>query len=666
MRIHFSLLVLASFPSPRRCGECPVSSTLEAATTNWYNANQPKRKKKTLVPLALLPYPMDVFEPRGMTKLVLYNRSSLTWCRASDAGEETMIPSAKKRATTNRLHACSITTPCPVSPASVSTANKATWEVRTTSFCAIRERLSHNDGSSNAPLNIIVFGGSVTLGVGSTGCCCSRVHDARCPYAPGEHPNCEHVPRTARAPTTGPRPVSLCTWHGYLERWLAVTFPAAAVRVVSLAQGGLSSDLVGDEGSPYELSAALRAKGIASLTSTDLIFIDFSVNDGRSFTSERQLAGGLDRFLQRLFRMGVNGSWPTAVLLEQWPYAGRAFTTATTVAGAADASPDYSRTYQLVARRFGLPLWSYRDVAWAAQTQGRPFADYLLFRRNLPLQPKGGTPRPEGKEGTGEGDPDPHPPWYIHLFVADLVASLLLREFDRCADGTVSDMPATKMHPARLPPPLLNASLSWRCRADDPHVAGFSIVSAAAASGPLSPIVLGSLTSSPPPGPRGGWRLFEDRPGKPGWISQDPHSSTSPPSLSWRDYPTLTLRSVQPYVHVHAHAPRSSHPLLLTIVYLRTYTNAGVVEVSLCGHPVLTIDALWPDWRSRKISIPQSARIVVDAGQAGCVPGQPVEVNITRVPAPPPVSEAARYPRQPLPRRSFQKVKIISVDVCRA
>jgi len=619
---------------------------------------------------------MDVFEPRGMTKLVLYNRSSVVWCRASDAGEAT-------QATTNRLHACSATTPCPVSPASVSAANKAAgaWEVRTTAFCALRESLLLR---SNAPVNVVVFGGSVTLGVGTSGCCCSRVQDARCPFAPGEHPECEHVPRTARAPTTGPRPISICTWHAYLERWLAATYPAATVRVVSLAQGGLSSTLVGDEGSPYELSAALRARGMSLLTRSDLVLLDFSVNDGRSFTSEEQLAGGLDRLLQRLFRLGTNNSWPSVVLLEQWPYPGREFARSGTTL-------DYSRAYQQVARRLRLPLWSYRAVAWSAHAQGQPFAEHLLFRRNLPLQPKSGaaasspssssssssSSSPGGPsarreeeaagEGTGTGTndqkTDTHPPWYIHLVYADLIASLLLREFGRCAVGSGADLPAADMHPSRLPPPLLNETLWWRCRADEPHVAGFSIVGSAAASGPLSPVVLGSLTSSSPPRDhRGGWRLFEDRAGKPGWISQDTSLSPPPPpspSSAAENRPTLTLRSAQP------HNP-SQPSFLLTVVYMRTYENAGVVDVSVCGTPVLTLDALWPDWRSRKISIPQSARIRVDAGRAGCAPGRPVVVNITRVRAPPAVSEAARYPRQPLPRRGFEKVKISSVDLCHA
>ena len=58
---------------------------------------------------------------------------------------------------------------------------------------------------------------------------------------------------------------------------------------------------MGDEDSPYEVSAALKEHGIVKLSSKDLLFLDYSVNDGRTSDSVSQLAGGLDRLIRRLF-----------------------------------------------------------------------------------------------------------------------------------------------------------------------------------------------------------------------------------------------------------------------------------------------------------------------------------------------------------------------------
>ena len=313
---------------------CPISASFvqsQSQTKGMMNASRPDK------PAVLHNYPLDIFSRSQLARTIVYNRSSIMWCRASDSTESSSKHTTMNKVT-NRLHTCSPLTYCPILPQNIITAQKATtaipsWKVYS-SFCSFKQHLH----SLHQRVNIIILGGSVTLGVGSTGCCCSRSHDKRCPYPQNTHRECEHVKRTSR--TSFPIPVHYCTWHGYLHRYLQTNFPASHnIHLINLAKGGVSSgscyptissislfchpsyvkvytclisskqtlyeqsttDQVGDEDSPYEVSAALKEHGIVKLRSSDMVFLDYSVNDGRTADSDSQLAGGLDRLVRRLF-----------------------------------------------------------------------------------------------------------------------------------------------------------------------------------------------------------------------------------------------------------------------------------------------------------------------------------------------------------------------------
>lgn len=98
------------------------------------------------------------------------------------------------------------------------------------------------------------------------------------------------------------------------------------------------------------------------------------------------------------------------------------------------------------------------------------------------------------------------------------------------------------------------------------------------------------------------------------------------------------------------------HDVFVQIMYLRTYFNAGRVEVRLCGVHVATLDALWEDHETNRVSIPEwkEVRLVFPE----CV---------TRNYTYPRIEFTHKYDerdREYGTVRGNHKVKILSVKVC--
>lgn len=82
----------------------------------------------------------------------------------------------------------------------------------------------------------------------------------------------------------------------------------------------------------------------------------------------------------------------------------------------------------------------------------------------------------------------------------------------------------------------------------------------------------------------GSWNLYEERKGKPGWI--DTYNITD--SFTGETFHNLTFTFVPPSV-MNEHFEY----VILKLVYMRTYENAGVVSLFMCGNWLDSIDALW-------------------------------------------------------------------------
>lgn len=218
----------------------------------------------------------------------------------------------------------------------------------------------------NAVIRMILFGGSVTVGSDAFGCCCQL--DVNCPLK-GENSSCYE---------TSNRDGKFCTWNLLFRKFMRTWAGEKKFQFISFAHGGTSS--------PWAATLMTnKAEDAYSmvLQPTDIIFIDYSVNDGNGYSNTRNsinvLQDGLESLVRELHSK-VNGTFPpNIVILEQWPFGTHPYPEK------AEPSPslsalDYITPYRTVGSHYGLPVWSMREVAWSNYTknyQSKLFAEYI-------------------------------------------------------------------------------------------------------------------------------------------------------------------------------------------------------------------------------------------------------------------------------------------------
>eukprot|EP00435_Cladocopium_sp_Y103_P026535 s416_g6.t1 len=167
---------------------------------------------------------------------------------------------------------------------------------------------------------------------------------------------------------------------------------------------------------------------------------------------------------------------------------------------------------------------------------------------------------------------DAHPTYQTHQAVADMLAFSLGKVWDYMLNMRVEDTDLKQdfskaLHPAKY-------------RNRFPRCMYPCSVLSAVRSSTVQPKIL-----------RGNWTLYEDRPGKPGWISREP-GSLMQVELCFRQSPTFTF------------------------TYLRSYEKLGAGRLFLNGRNV-TIPGLWAS--AAKVS--QSETFFSDAGRDLLQPG---------------------------------------------
>lgn len=146
---------------------------------------------------------------------------------------------------------------------------------------------------------------------------------------------------------------------------------------------------------------------LKTLKETDLIFIDYSVNDGLAHKTPLevdQLERNLELIIRDLYSR-MNSSIPAIVFIEHWPYGATAYYQPKPENPPAEGpSSDYAAGYRRVARHYHLPIWSYREAVWTdfAERNTSGFIEYLRFNNNL----------------NSARQTRAHPPWPIHLYLS--------------------------------------------------------------------------------------------------------------------------------------------------------------------------------------------------------------------------------------------------------
>lgn len=675
---------------------CPVSSLLSQHASSSEEA--PRYHS----------YPMDIFDPEQYSKLNSRDSHKLYSCIGHEKVQYTR-------------HNCSLWTRCPLRPQNILDAQRAVttntldtqgWSTKT-SFCSAYSTLHNVAGAAGNHTRIVILGGSVTGGTYAGGCCCVKEVDRRCTLSAKINTICALDNQKG-----------ICSWSEHFKRWANAVF-GDRVSVILICGGGCHSLCMSND-----LLVKFQEKGIRTLTSSDIVLIDHSVNDGETWRLKSQvpiLEHALSSLIRKIYHASTEGSWPTVVLLEHWPFPSGMNERIKNATDIPPGSVDYSTMYSTIAARFELPVWSYKDVVWSRFVENDPvqskFRRYLLFLNNR-LKKYG---------------MDSHPPFYVHLFYADLIAALLLSEFQRCAvlvrgkgtldnsvlcrneTGQKSHSPSTKavesrpysnrsnvsndvsssaafcdsvathmhMHRQRLReemtvaslPVESNPSFNRECDPSYPPVISISALSvlheqpsnrsdsrSQGQEGELpketnhSSVGVGNLSHVDPhihllqeplsrtdeksvvvkvgdvviknnaksaqsqqkhgkgegKGEVEGWVLYEDRPGKAGWIIERT-STVMPASASAST--TSTPIKVPPQHTIEfrgqlsistakgrgngttVSANSNDYHYLLMITYLRTYENAGTADVMVCGRSYGVLDALWSDYHTYHISI---------------------------------------------------------------
>eukprot|EP01034_Spumella_vulgaris_P024925 gene24925-31321_t len=311
-----------------------------------------------------------------------------------------------------------------------------------------------------------------------------------------------------------------CAWPHYLGRWMDSIFNAT-VETVNVAGHGATSQTVSDD-----FEDIMKRNQVQPFSDHDLIFLDLSVTDA-TLSSSEQRVGEMERALtslvDKIFAHKADGSRsrPTVILLEM-----------ETLDRQGVHSAQYLRAYERVARAHRIPIWSYRDAVLNGfsqlQADSPETSQYVAYLRLNSLERA-----------------NHHPPWHVHLFYADLLAVVLLREFDVC-DRSALDRGIT-------------SSLN-----DDNHSD------------------IANVSRSVDRCDKNAEPLLD--------ISYDKKDNNA--ALTF----TLNITSQHLW-----HDPLSRY--LLRVRYLRSYTNAGVVDVLVCGHVISTLDALWSDFAVNKQSV---------------------------------------------------------------
>lgn len=501
-------------------------------------------------------YPMDIFDKKAYEKLI------------SDRNDKTLNEYVFNCSSIERnsiVHKCSTLTKCPIRENDVMNAIERTksWN-NFHNLCSIREKLHE----PTEKINLIILGGSLTLGSGTWGCCCVKSIDKKC-YDYGKYSKSFFFKDSAAY--CGSESHELygdvakeCSWPVYLYKWFKGKTLDASINLINLAESGSTSMYKSER-----VIDQLKRKNISHLTESDIIFIDHSVNDANSYNiklngnnfSYDQWVNGLESLIRRLYFHSKQESFPTIIILEQFPYNSMR----TPEYNNYDtSSPSYSNAYSYVARKYSLPLWSYKDLV-TSDSLGDG-VDYLRFQQIA-------------NDGL-------HPSWFIHLYFADLIASIITLTFHECLIDNINNIkshviPKKEQIYDKLPSPhsLLNTSY---CSDSTPylHISGDMI------NNNRTNEIIGKYEYN------GTWFIngnHESKLRRSGFIS----------SYFNRSYDEISVLRFSLIDNTKSWL-NSETPSILKIHYMRTYLDAGVVDIVICHNYIGTLDALWADYEHYK------------------------------------------------------------------
>ena len=206
---------------------------------------------------------------------------------------------------------------CPLVQENIASAWKVIhWNFSADALCKLRDS---EVKESQSKVQVLLFGGSMTVGNDAVkGCCVSS------------HSTCDTTFDHIHKPLKNDR--WYCFWFGYLLRWFIQAFPNTHFEFHNLALAGHSSSIMSTE-----VSTLLSSRNI-KLTKNDIVMLDHSCNDLGD-------GSGLELLVREIYRH-CHGFDPTIIIIEQLP----------------NPTAKYYKQYREIAVYYGLPYFSHREV----------------------------------------------------------------------------------------------------------------------------------------------------------------------------------------------------------------------------------------------------------------------------------------------------------------
>lgn len=558
---------------------------------------------------------------------------------------------------------------CPITANNVySTLRSTTWPQYGEAFRRIQQSLHNKEDVLK--VNVFILGGSMTHGSETRcACVCASHVDNRCPNTPPDE-KCDET---------------RCSWASFLKTWLSCEYSHIKWNFLDFAGSGVDSKRMADYIGDY----IRRAK--VEFTDNDIIFIDHSVNDvGKVDTHVIQLPLAFELLIRRILVISYrNRVRPTIVVLEQYPHSSLHDAKKRVIADPTRLQ-DYAYVYRRISKHYGLILWSIRDVYWS-------YFDAYRYNSSSSTTsaPASHTvaPHPEGLYQVNPFDHihiHVHPPWYIHLFIADLLGNCwlhALRTIEQQAatvgisnnssggssDGStnassgggssIDDVTMKVKHTEwllrpfngsteyELPPPLYEVlSLPDKysvCNLYSPYMID---AQPNTTFKPQNVTVYESETAAKSEG----WRQYIDFHDTPGWII----NNFSHPEKRNLTFPIANCSGKFCYVGK-----------VLRVLYLRSYTGMGRVNVHICGELAYkakelgksTIDGLDV---FEKFSVPNSYIHKITPPEAQRCESLPMEQRAVQIIYDPAANK--RDEHDALRDANHRKFKLLHVQMCSA
>lgn len=453
--------------------------------------------------------------------------------------------------------------------------------------------------NNSKPMNIIFSGGSVVAGMGTYGYECYPDEDKKC--------------KTNTLP-------GLTNFANYLEFYFKHK-NMNHIHIYNLADCGISSSIMSER----LMERFNRFKLIPKLTNSDLVIIDHSSNDvsdadhtkNEDKLRKEENKKGLEILIRNFLSMGC----PNIIILETAPYESNYIRD--------NIDYGYKSIYTPIAKHYGLPIWSISDAISSKYLDlyQQEYSKYLRNDKDIRID---------------------HVAWFIQLYYADIILTLLNKTVSKCHDDDEYKIQSYQ-NKIIIPKPLTENLDIDSCDGNFKPILDIRAVDVHNKYHHQNHLnIIGNWNIMP----YKSWKVKSEKRNRFGWVHEVNLTNTD--SIN----PNLTFSTLIPYKEVKI---PNEKKLLLKLEYLKTYENAGQVQVYVCNKNLGIIDALWDSYNSFKYSLPAYTNYVIDSTLCGNTNNITVTIEYLNQIV---CKDTMNCANETVVRTQSHKFKVISAKIC--